>query len=114
MTDLESRLRTMDLRPPGDLQARALAGAAWSAPKPRSRLRLAVPAVIVAALLAGYAALAFTNAPPADAASAGGYGVGQGCWFIKDADGLHFHVGGWYHGLPALCTSEHRDPTPGR
>jgi len=31
MTDLESRLRTMDLRPPGDLQARA-----WQAlPGPR-------------------------------------------------------------------------------
>jgi len=76
-----------------------------------------MPAVLVAiltALLAGYGALAFTDAPQATAAGSSGYAVGQGCWFVKDADGLHFHLGGWYHGLPALCTSERRDSTPGR
>jgi hypothetical protein len=114
MTDIESRLRAMDLRPPRDLQARALAGASATAASPRRRL---LPAVLVAALvvlLAGYGALALTNAPPAQAAGASGYGVGQGCWFVRDASGLHFHVGGWYHGLPALCTSERRDSTPAR
>ena len=59
-----------------------------------------------AALLAAYTGLALTSSSPAHAASDGLYGVRQGCWFVRDADGLHFHVGGWYHGLPALCTSE--------
>jgi hypothetical protein len=114
MTDIESRLRTMDLRPPRHLQTRALAGAGLTAANPRSRRLLpAVVAAILAALLAGYGVLAFTNAPPTDAPSTSGYGVGQGCWFIKDAHGLRFHMGGWYHGLPALCTSERRDSTPG-
>jgi len=33
---------------------------------------------------------------------------------VKDADGIHFHVGGWYRGLPALCTSERRNAGPVR
>jgi hypothetical protein len=70
-------------------------------------------AAILAALLAGYGVLAFTNTAPTNAASTSGYGVGQGCWFIKDAHGLRFHMGSWYDGLPALCTSERRDSTPG-
>ena len=28
------------------------------------------------------------------------------CWFSRESQGLHFQVGGWYRGLPALCTSE--------
>lgn len=113
MTDIESRLHAMDLQPPSDLQARALAGAAATAPRPRRRFLLAMLAALVT-LLAGYGVLALTNAPAAEAARASGYGVGQGCWFVRDADGLHFHVGGWYRGLPALCTSERRHSTPGR
>src|SRR5215831_14279702 len=113
MTDIESRLRAMDLQPPRDLRARLLAGAATAAVKPRRRLLLVVLAAPLV-LLTGYGVLALTNAPAAAAANASGYGVGQGCWFVRDADGLQFHVGGWYHGLPALCTSERRDPTPGR
>lgn len=114
MIDVESRLREMDLRPPRDLEARALAAAAG--PRARSggrSLAIAVVAVL-AALVAGYTALALTSAPPAAAATTGGYAVGEGCWFVKDASGLHFHVGGWYRGVPALCTSERRDPAPGR
>lgn len=114
MTDIESRLREMDLRPPRDLQARALTAAASSPPKLSRQFLPAALVAILTALLAGYTVLAFTNAPPAAAASGSGYGIGEGCWFVKDADGLHFHVGGWYHGLPALCTSERHDSTPGR
>jgi len=114
MTDIEARLRDMDLRPPGDLQARALAAAASPLARPGRRLLPVMLAAILTALLAGYAALAFTSGPPAAAAGASGYGVGEGCWFVKDANGLHFHIGGWYHGLPALCTSERRDPAAGR
>lgn len=114
MTDIESRLREMDLQPPGDLQARALAAAASPPARPGRRLLPVVLAAMLLALLAGYAALAATSAPPAAAAAGSGYGVGEGCWFVKDADGLHFHVGGWYHGLPALCTSERRDSPTGR
>jgi len=113
MIDIESRLRAMDLQPPRDLNARALAGAAAAGARPRKRLLLAGLAAL-AALLTGYGALALTNAPAAAAARLGGYGVGQGCWFVRDADGLHFQPGGWYHGLPALCTSERRDSTPAR
>ena len=113
MTDIESRLRAMDLQPPRDLHARALAGATAAAVRHRKRPVLAALAVL-AALLTGYGALALTNTPAAAAARLGGYGVGQGCWFVKDAAGLLFHVGGWYHGLPALCTSERRHSTPGR
>jgi len=112
MTDIESRLRTMELRPPRDLEARALARAAATAAR---RRMLPLPAVLVAVLallLAGYGLLAFTSAPPTHAAGTSGYGVGQGCWFVRDAGGLHFHVGGWYRGLPALCTSERRDSAP--
>jgi hypothetical protein len=43
MTDIESRLRTMDLRPPRDIQARALAGAASTAANSRSRLAFYQP-----------------------------------------------------------------------
>jgi hypothetical protein len=31
-----------------------------------------------------------------------GYGVGEGCWFVKDVGGLHFHIDGFYHGLPPV------------
>jgi len=108
MTDIESRLRTMDLRPPRDLHARALAAATAPRARPRRRSLPVLLVAILTALLAGYSALAFSTAPPATAAVGSGYAVGEGCWFVKDADGLHFHVGGWYHGLPALCTSERR------
>jgi hypothetical protein len=103
--DIESRLRAMTLEPPRDLEARALARAAA---RPRRRLLPALVAAALVALLAGYSALMLSQAPPASAAGTGGYGFGQGCWFSRDAQGLHFHVGGWYRGLPALCTSEHR------
>jgi len=114
MTEIESRLRTIDLRPPRDLQARALAAAATPPAKPGRRFLPAALVVILTVLFAGYGALAFTNAPPAGAAETSGYAVGEGCWFVKDTGGLHFHVGGWYRGLPALCTSERRDSTTGR
>ena len=114
MTDIEARLRTMDLQPPRDLEERALAAAAAPSTRPGRRLLPALVVAILTALLAGYAALALTNGPPAAAAGAGGYAVGEGCWFVRDAGGLHFHVGGWYRGLPALCTSEQRDSTPRR
>jgi len=114
MTDIETRLREMQLQPPRDLQARALAAAASPRAEPGRRILPVVLVAILTALLAGYGALAFTNVPPAAAAGTGGYGVGEGCWFVRDVDGLHFHVGGWYHGLPALCTSERRDSAPGR
>ena len=113
MIDIESRLREMDLRPPGDLQARALAATASPPVKPGRQFLPAVLVAILIALLAGYSVLAFTNVPPGAAASSSGHAVGEGCWFVKDADGLHFHVG-WYHGLPALCTSERHDSTPAR
>jgi len=113
MTDVESRLREMDLRAPRDLRARAVAAAARPLARPARRV-LPVVLAALAALLAGYVALTFTNVPPVAAASTGGYGVGEGCWFVRDAEGLHFHVGGWYRGLPALCTSEQRAPGAGR
>jgi hypothetical protein len=69
--------------------------------------------VVLAALVAGYGVVAVAVAPPAVAVGTGGYAVGEGCWFVRDAGGLHFHVGGWYRGLPALCTSERHDSTPG-
>jgi len=112
--DIESRLREMDLQAPRDLQTRALAAAASPQARPGRPLLPVMLAAILTAVLAGYAALALTNAPPAAAASTGGYGVGEGCWFVKDADGLHFHIGGWYRGLPALCTSERRNAPTGR
>lgn len=111
MPDIESRLREMDLRPPRDLQARALAAASKDRGR-RARL-LGVVLGLVAAFLAAYAGLAIVNAPAARASAASGYGVGEGCWLVRDAAGLHFHIGGWYHGLPALCTSESRDPALG-
>jgi hypothetical protein len=114
MIDIESRLREMDLRPPRDLEARAMAAAASPRARPTRRgLRIVLVAVLIA-LLAGYGALTFASVPPAAAASTGGYGVGEGCWFVRDADGLHLHVGGWYRGLPALCTSERRGSGVGR
>ena len=114
MTDIESRLRAMDLQPPRDLQTRVMAGAGSTAVMPRRRRMPAVVVAILLALLVGYGVLAVRTAEPTDAANARGYGVGQGCWFARDPDGLHFHLGGFYHGLPALCTSERRDSTPGR
>jgi hypothetical protein len=108
MNDVESRLRALDLRPPRDLEARALTAAAAPLAKRRGRLLPVAVAALLAVLLVGYGALALTSAPPAQAASYGGYGVGEGCWFVKDAGGVHFHVGGFYRGLPALCTSERR------
>jgi hypothetical protein len=108
MTDIESRLRAMDLRPPRDLPARALAGAAGARTRRRG-LPALLAAAAVAVVLAGYTALALATARPSDAAAVGGYGVGEGCWFVRDSGGLHFHIGGWYHGLPALCTSERRN-----
>lgn len=47
--------------------------------------------------------------PPTGAAGVSGYGVGEGCWFVKDPGGIHFHISGFYRGLPALCTSERRN-----
>jgi hypothetical protein len=108
MNDIESRLRGMDLRPPRDLPARALAAAASRRRRPRRGLRLAALVIVLAALLAGYSAVSLAAVPPASAAGTSGYGVWEGCWFVKDSGGLHFHVGGWYRGLPALCTSERR------
>jgi hypothetical protein len=104
----------MDLRPPDDLEGRALTAAAAPRARPGRRLLPAVLVAILTALVAGYSALAFTNAPAATAAGSGDYAIGEGCWFVRDAGGLHFHVGGWYRGLPALCTSERRDSTPAR
>jgi hypothetical protein len=104
----------MDLRPPRDLPARALAAAAARPARTGRRLLPAVVAAVLIALLAAFGALSFTSVPPAAAAGTGGYAVGEGCWFVRDAGGLHFHVGGWYRGLPALCTSEQHDPAPGR
>jgi hypothetical protein len=114
MTDIESRLRALDLRAPAGLEARALARAAALGRRPRRRYVLGAAAGALLALLA-YASLAIVSAPqPAHAAAAGGYGVGEGCWFVRDADGVHFHIGGWYHGLPALCTSEQAGGAPSR
>ena len=119
MTDLESRLRALDLRPPEDLPRRALAAAAAPARlprhpprihRPRRRLLVALAAAVLVALLAGYAALAVTAGPQARATGPAGYGPGEGCWFVRDGAGLHLHVGGFYRGLPALCTSERRGP----
>jgi hypothetical protein len=114
MTDIESRLREMELRAPRDLEARALVAASSPRVRPGRRFLPAVLAAILIVLVAGYSALALTSAPPATAAGTGGYAVGEGCWFVRDAGGLHFHVGGWYRGLPAICTSERRDSAPGR
>jgi len=114
MIDVESRLWEMELRPPRDLEARALAAAGRPVARSGRRFLPVVLAAVLTALLAGYSALALANAAPAAAGSTGGYGVGEGCWFVRDAGGLHFHVGGWYRGLPALCTSERRDSAPGR
>jgi hypothetical protein len=106
MRDVETRLRHLELRPRPDLRARVLAGAATPTRRPLGAAALA--AVAVAVLIAAYVAIAVTNAPPASAASTSGYGVGAGCWLIKDANGVRPHLGGWYHGLPALCVSERR------
>ena len=114
MTDIESRLREMELQPPRDLQARAQAAAASPLAKPGRRILPVVLVAVLIAMVAGYGALAFRNGPPAAAAETSGYGVGEGCWFVRDDNGIHFHVGGWYHGWPALCTSERRDSAPGR
>jgi len=111
VNDIEMRLRTMDLRPPRDLRARALARAATVRARPRWRLASIVLAGVLAILVVGYSLIALATAPRAAAMGVGGYGVGEGCWFVRDGSGLHFHVGGWYRGLPALCTSE-RDSTP--
>jgi hypothetical protein len=119
MRDLESRLRALDLRPPDDLPRRALAAAAAPAQvprhlrrnhRPRRRLLLALAAAALVALLAGYAAVAVTAASRAQATGPAGYGPSEGCWFVRDGAGLHLHVGGFYRGLPALCTSERRVP----
>jgi hypothetical protein len=78
--------------------------------RPRRRILLALAVAAVVALLAGYAALAVTTAPRTQAMGPAGYGLGEGCWFVRDGGGLHLHVGGFYRGLPALCTSERRVP----
>jgi hypothetical protein len=107
--DIESRLRSMRLEAPRDLEARALAAAAQARPRRRRLFAVVVAVALVAALLGGYGALSLSAAPPASAAgTSSGYGIGEGCWFVRDDSGLHFHIGGWYRGLPALCTSERR------
>lgn len=101
--NLETRLRELPLEPPAGLAGRALAAAAVPAEWRPARWGRRLAAVATAALMlyTGAAVVAAEAAAPAD-------NLGEGCWFVRDSSGLHFHIGGFYRGLPALCTAERR------